>query len=101
MDISKPSAAFFKAISTVPLLLVLWSVNVCASPASGVSEQSRGSDEANYCIGGIEDRKFILPSGTLQNAMKETPNFDCRSYDGRALKMPDLPEPSAALESIG
>lgn len=53
------------------------------------------NERSNFCTGGLEDGKVIVNEAFLRNGFRETTVLGCQVDGGKAMQMPDLPDPNA------
>ncbi len=82
-------------------MIITSSVLVMALMGSG-TEQAVGGPTGNFCTGGLEGGQLIVQSDTRDSMsrFKETTANSCISNGGRAVIMPDLPDPSLPQERL-
>ncbi|MDZ7669407.1 MAG: hypothetical protein U5Q16_08285 [Gammaproteobacteria bacterium] len=85
-----------------PLAVVLL-LTCCSVPAAAAGAEGGGNAEVrirhpeNFCVGGIEDGKFIVDEQRLSDPFRETTRLGCQVDGGTPRTMPDLPAPSPEL----
>jgi hypothetical protein len=55
----------------------------------------------NLCLGGLDDRKLILPENQIRNPFRETTHLGCEVEGGKPTVMPDLPPPQPVRTVLG
>ena len=94
------------ALGSLAIALVLLTGSVLADSADdGLKHQlllaepvlllDSANERSNFCAGGLEDGKIIVNEAFMRNGFKETTVLGCQVDGGRAVQMPDLPDPNA------
>ena len=78
---------------------LLWLSLIFSTPVLA-NEPGYSQTSGNYCTGGVEDRKLIVPEELVSNIFKQTTAFSCVLSGGRADTMPDLPDYSKPAEIL-
>jgi hypothetical protein len=94
----------------LPLLALLFCSVLLGSPAWSdnrksprpVDTPSLGAEPPhNLCLGGLDDRKLILPENQIRNPFRETTHLGCEVEGGKPTVMPDLPAPQPIRTVLG